>query len=246
MTATTRNDCIGRIKIFPDAASLAQATAAQFVELACQSISTDQRFSVALSGGSTPQPVYELLATNAFSRKVDWKRVRVFFTDERCVAPEHPDSNYRATRLRLLDKVPIQAANVHRIHGELSPTDAAMLYQDELRSVLGENGRFDLILLGMGTDGHTASLFPGSEALEERDRDAVATYVEALCAWRVTLTLPAINAARHILVLVSGSEKAAALSRVLSGELLPAGRVNPESGVLAWYVDQAAAASLDL
>ena len=121
MTVTAKNDDIGGIKIFPDVASLAQAAAAQFVELARQAISKHQRFLVALSGGNTPKPLYELLATKVFAEKIDWTRVQVFFTDERCVAPEHPESNYRMARLALFEKVPIPPANVYRIRGELPP-----------------------------------------------------------------------------------------------------------------------------
>jgi len=244
MAVTTNEGKPIEFVVFPDMARLAQAAAERFVELARQAISTHQRFLVALSGGNTPKPLYELLAAKVFAEKIDWIRVQVFFTDERCVAPSHPDSNYRAARLVLFEKVPIPPANVHRIRGELSPAVAARLYQGELRSILGARGRFDLILLGMGTDGHTASLFPRSEALEEKDERVVTTYVKALAAWRITLTLPVINAARHILFLVSGPEKAPALSRVFSGEPLPAGRVKPDAGVLLWFVDQDAASSI--
>jgi 6-phosphogluconolactonase len=246
MTAANNESERIEFVVFPGMPRLAQVAAERFVKLAHKAIVAHQRFLVALSGGSTPKPLYELLATKVFAEKIDWTRVQVFFTDERSVAPDHPDSNYRMARLALFEKVPIPPANVYRIRGELPPSAAAKMYQDELRDVLGENGRFDLILLGMGTDGHTASLFPGSEALEERDQDVVATYVEASHTWRITLTLPVINEALHILFLVSGSEKAPALSCVLSGEPLPAGRIKPNSGALEWYVDQGAAACLDL
>lgn len=246
MTAAARNDDIGGIRVFPDVASLAQVAAEQFVELARGAVETRQRFLVGLSGGNTPKPLYELLATKRFAEKIDWARVQVFFTDERCVSPDHPDSNYKMAAAALLDGVSIPPTNVHRIRGELPPTDAAALYREELRRVLGESGRFDLILLGMGTDGHTASLFPGSVALEEGDKEVVAPYVEALQAWRITLTLPVINASRHVLFLVGGSEKAGALSRVLSGEPLPAGLVKPAAGALTWFVSRDAAGSVDV
>lgn len=234
------------VKTFVDEDDLTQAAGQRFVELASEAISQRQRFLTALSGGRTPKPLYELLATDAFVGRINWSRVEVLFTDERCVPPDHPDSNYKMAAAALLDRVPIPLTNVHRIRGELPPTDAAALYREELRRVLGESGRFDLMLLGVGTDGHTASLFPGSEALEQADKNVVATYVEALQAWRITLTLPVINASRHVLFLVGGSEKAAALSRVLSGEALPAGHVKPEAGALTWFVSRDVADSVDL
>jgi len=219
---------------------MSQAAARRFVKLASQAIEARKRFLVALSGGNTPRPLYELLATEAFAGKIEWTRVETFFTDERCVPPDHPDSNYRMARLALLDKVPIPPGNVHRIRGGLPPTDAALAYHNELGSALSRDGRLDLILLGMGPDGHTASLFPGSDALEEKDTDVVATYVESLHSWRVTLTLSALNAATNILFLVSGAGKAPVLARVFSGEVLPAGIVRPDAGTLTWFVDQEA------
>jgi len=241
MTVIIKNDHMGQVRVFQDIASMSQAAARRFVKLASQAIEARKRFLVALSGGNTPRPLYELLATEAFAGKIDWTRVETFFTDERCVPPDHPDSNYRMARLALLDKVPIPPENVHRIRGGLPPADAALAYHNELRSALSGDGRLDLILLGMGPDGHTASLFPGSEALEERDVDAVATYAEAPHAWRVTLTLPALNAARNIMFLVSGAEKAPALASVYSKEMLPAGLVRPDVGTLTWFVDEEAA-----
>jgi 6-phosphogluconolactonase len=199
---------------------------------------------VALSGGSTPRTTYALLASDEFAARVDWPRVRVFWGDERCVPPDHPDSNYRMAREALLDKVPIPTENVHRMRGELPPDQAATAYQAELEAVLGASGRFDLILLGMGADGHTASLFPGTAALEERERTVVAVYVKRLRAWRVTLTLPVINAGRHVLFLVSGTAKAPTLARIRAGELLSAGLVQPDQGQLTWLVDMAAAGQL--
>ena len=144
-------------------------------------------------------------------------------------------------REALLDKIPIPSENVHRIQGELPPEQAAAAYEAELEAVLGADGRFDLILLGMGTDGHTASLFPVTTALEERERAVVAVYVERLRAWRVTLTLPAINAARQVLFLVSGVAKAKTLARIRAGQPLPASLVQPSEGQVVWLVDRAAA-----
>jgi len=242
--------------IYPDAAGLARAAAVHFVDLAAQAIEARGRFTVALSGGSTPRAAYSLLANAEFAPRVDWPHVHIFWGDERAdkqhpvdkqhpadkqhpfVPPDHPGSNYRMARETLLDKISIPAHNVHRIRSELPPDQASAAYQAELEAVLGVGGRFDLILLGMGADGHTASLFPGTAALKERERLVVAVYVERLDAWRVTLTLPVINEARQVTFLVSGASKAAALARVRNGDPLPAGLVRPTEGELTWIVDQ--------
>lgn len=234
---------MSEFRVYPDAESLAHAAAEHFVTLAAETIARRGQFTVALAGGSTPQATYNLLATEEFAARVDWSRVHVLWGDERCVPPDHPDSNYRVAREALLDKVPIPTANVHRIQGELPPYMAATVYQSELEAVLSINGRFDLILLGMGADGHTASLFPGTTATGEQERTVVAVYVQQLRAWRVTLTPAVINAARHVLFLVSGAAKAPALARVRAGEPLPAGLVQPPQGQLIWLVDQRAASS---
>jgi 6-phosphogluconolactonase len=232
---------MSEFRVYPDGDSLARAAAEHFVTLAAEAIAARGRFVVTLSGGSTPRAAYSLLASDEFAARVDWPRVHVFWGDERCVPPDHHDSNYRMAREAWLDKVPILADNIYRIQGELDPHQAATDYQAELETVLGAAGRFDLILLGMGTDGHIASLFPAATALEERERPAVAVYVEQLQTWRVTLTLPIINAARHVLFLVSGVAKAETLARVRAGEPLPASLVQPIQGQLTWLVDQNAA-----
>ncbi len=231
---------MSEVKVHPDAASLARAAAEHFVTLAAEAMAARGRFVAALSGGSTPRATYERLAADEFAGRVEWARVHLFWGDERCVPPDHPDSNYGLARQALLDKISILPENIHRIQGELPPDQAAALYQAELESVLGLDGRFDLILLGMGADGHTASLFPGTAALQERQRAVVAVYVERLQAWRVTLTLPVLNAARNVVFLVSGAEKAPTLARLQAGEPLPAGQVRPRQGKLTWLVDQAA------
>lgn len=223
---------------YPDTASLARAAAGQFVTLAAETIAARGRFLVALAGGATPRAAYELLAREELAAGVDWPHVHVFWGDERCVPPDHPASNYGMARAVLLDQVPIPDDNVHRIAGELYPHAAAVAYQRELEETLGEQGRFDLILLGLGADGHTASLFPNTTALWERERWVLPVYVEKLSAWRVTLTLPIINTARHVVFLVSGAGKAEALARVRAGEPLPAGLVHPLAGRLLWLVDQ--------
>ena len=230
----------GELEVHPDADALTQAAAAHFVEQAEQAIAARGRFVVALAGGETPRATYALLASRAFVARVDWLRVHTLWSDERCVPPSHRDSNYRMARAVLLSKIPILNTNVHRIRGELDPAWAAMAYESELEALLGPDGRFDLVILGMGTDGHTASLFPGATALEEQTRWVVETYVEKSRTWRVTLTLPVINAARQVTFLVSGTDKAEALARIQAGEPLPAGLVQPTEGKLTWLVDQQA------
>jgi 6-phosphogluconolactonase len=231
------------IRVYPDSDSLAQAAATHFAEQAAEAIATRGRFIVALAGGTTPRLTYTLLASWSFATRVDWLRVHLFWGDERCVPPEHRDSNYRMVREALLGKAPIPSANVHRIQSELDPAWAAMAYESELETLLGSEGRFDLILLGMGPDGHTASLFPGTAALEEQTRWVVENYVEKLNTCRITLTLPIINKARQVTFLVSGTSKAAPLARIQAGEPLPAGLIQPTEGQLTWLVDQQASHS---
>jgi 6-phosphogluconolactonase len=233
------------ITIAPDAEGLRVAAAEQFVALAAAAVAARGVFTVALAGGGTPRPVYELLATEPFARRVDWPRVHVFFGDERCVGPDDPQSNYRMAREALLSRVSLPAANVHRIRGEEPPELAALAYELELRAFFRTERppALDLIWLGMGENGHTASLFPGTAALRERARWVVAQYVEVVGSWRVTFTLPLINAAREAAFLVEGVGKAATLRRVLRGpyqpDVLPAQLVRP-AGRLRWLVDAAA------
>ncbi len=231
---------MSELVIVPDADHMAQAAAERFTALTTEAIERRGRFVVALSGGSTPLPLYALLAQESFASQIDWPRVHIFWGDERCVPPYHADSNYRMAREALLDHIAIPQANVHRIKGELPPEEAAAEYRDALSGF----GRFDLVLLGMGTDGHTASLFPGTSALEERGHSVIATHVGRMGTWRVTLTLPTINSARQVIFLVSGASKAKALARVRAGSSLPAGLVEPTDGQLTWIVDREAAAQL--
>ncbi|MEO7986911.1 MAG: 6-phosphogluconolactonase, partial [Gemmatimonadales bacterium] len=213
-----------------------------------EAIAASGRFTVALAGGSTPRAAYLLLATDAFARRVDWARVQVLWGDERCVPPSDPRSNYRMAREALLDRVPIPPSNIHRIRGEDDPPESAAAYERLLRDILREGGRVDLILLGMGNDGHTASLFPGQPALDEKERWVVAHYVADAAMWRITLTLLVINAAHEVNFVVSGASKAARLREVIKGpfapRLLPAQLVAPAPGRLTWLVDAAAASHL--
>jgi 6-phosphogluconolactonase len=208
---------------------------------------------VALAGGSTPRPAYERIASTwkkADGGPLDWSRVHLFWGDERHVPPDDPRSNYRMTNEALIRRVPIPQENVHPVHAALSdPGGAARDYEERIRSVFqigaGELPSFDLILLGMGPDGHIASLFPGTKALDVMDRLVVENWIEAMSTWRITLTLPVLNHAAHVMVLVAGREKAETLRRVTQGPhdppLLPAERLHPESGSLVWLADQEAA-----
>ena len=243
------------IKTYPDASSLAHAAAEHFCARANAAMSEHGQFTVALSGGSTPRTLYSLLATRHFAAQVDWPHVYVFWGDERCVPPGHLESNYRMARETLLDHVPIPPFNIHRIPCEQEPEQAAITYERTLRTFFVGNVRkeksplpcFDLVLLGMGDDGHTASLFPGSAALDEPTRWVVAHYVSKLGAWRVTLTPVVINAAAHVTFLVSGADKAERLREVLTGpyqpDVLPAQIIRPTRGRLVWLVDAAAVAT---
>jgi 6-phosphogluconolactonase len=238
------------VETFPDPLALAQAAAERLLALSTDAIATAGRFSLGLSGGSTPRTLFELLASSAFASQIEWPRVHLFWGDERCVPPDHADSNYRMTRQVLLDRIPVPAENIHRICGELSPTEAAVEYERDLKTYFGSDAlpRFDMLLLGMGTDGHTASLFPGTSALREDSCWVVENYVAQMDAWRITLTAPAINAAANVCLLVAGAEKAETLRHVLQGphqpEIYPAQLVRPKNGRLTWMVDAAAAARL--
>ena len=225
---------------------LAKAAARDFATLAEEAISERGRFAVALAGGSTPRSNYEALARD-YAGRIDWDSVHVFFGDERSVGPDHEASNYRMAREALLDHVPV--GGVHRMRGELPPGEAAAAYEEELRGFFGEGSpRFDLILCGLGEDGHTLSLFPETSALDVADRWVVANPVLKLETTRLTLTTPVLNASRTVTFLVAGEGKAGALREVLEGDAdpraYPAKFVRPEDGDLIWLVDRAAAGSL--
>lgn len=231
--------------------ALYRLAAEEFARLATEAVAKRGRFTVALSGGTTPAGMYGVLASDARLRgAVPWERTQVFWGDERQVPSEHPESNYRMAREVLLSKVPVPEVNVHRIQGDLSDApEAARRYEQDMRALLGlgegELPRFDLVLLGLGADGHTASLFPGTEALHEKHHAAIANWVDTLRSWRITLTVPAINRARAVMFLVSGEDKAEAVKSVLekprSSETLPARLVRPRSGTVLWFMDPAAA-----
>jgi len=242
-----------RVRIFPGLEELSLAAAERFLELAALALTTKACFCVALSGGSTTRRLYQLLASSQFASRIAWEKVQLFQVDERCVPPDDPESNYHMMREALLVRAPIPEANFHRLRAELPDRqEAARLYAEELDRVLqpraGEWPRFDLVILGMGADGHTASLFPGTPALSEATLWVMATSVPTLGTHRLTLTLPVLNAAAEVIFLVSGAEKAKALATVLGDSpaalLLPAQLVRPVLGDVWWYVDQAAAQCL--
>lgn len=246
----------GDVVVLPGVEALMEAAAERLVARAAAAMGTSGRFIIALSGGSTPRGLYEVLATPRHARRIDWSRLHVFWGDERCVPPDDPASNYRMAREALLDRVPVPPANVHRIHGEDPPAAAAAAHEEELRRVFSTpdgppreapGACFDLVLLGMGDNGHTASLFPGLTAVHESRRWVVAEYVSEVSMWRVTLTPPVINAAADVVFLVSGPGKAAMLHQVLEEprrpDALPAQAIVPRGGA-TWLVDAAAAAGL--
>ncbi len=227
--------------ILPDLDAISKAAADRFLELA----HTFDPFTIALSGGSTPRRLYEALSIPPFRDHIPWHQVHVFWGDERCVPQDDPGSNYRSARETMLDHVPIPESNIHRIQGELGPHAAAEAYTRELRDFFGTRWpAFDLILLGMGSDGHTASIFPGSDTLQETEKPAigVTAQYQDRPARRVTLTPPVINAARTVIFLVTGIGKAETLHAVLKGpyrpHALPAQIVHPDDGHVLWLVDE--------
>jgi 6-phosphogluconolactonase len=229
------------VSVVPDTAALADAVAAH-VEDVILDPARKGPAAVSLAGGSTPAAAYRHIA----SRCVPWRRLDVFFGDERCVPPDHPDSNYGMARRAMLDRVPLRETQVHRIRGEIDPERAAREVEDTLRRrVPGRVPVLDLVLLGMGPDGHTASLFPGGTELEERDRLYAPVHrPEMEIPWRVTMTLPVINAAADVLVAVANAEKAPAVARALAGDReLPIARVEP-MGRLTWILTEDAATEL--
>ena len=220
------------IQVFDSAEDVATAAAEAFVQAATGAIASGGRFSVALSGGTTPKRVYQLLATESYRDRLDWTRVHIFFGDERCVPVDHPDSNYRMAREALISAVPIPGENVFPIQGDGDPGSNAQKYEQQLKQFFVNTHWpiFDLVLLGLGEDAHTASLFPGTKALHEDNAWVVANWVEKLQTWRITLTAPVINHAAQILFLVTGSSKAKPLSTGIGDAALSHGRHHGPSG----------------
>jgi 6-phosphogluconolactonase len=242
------------VRILQDAPAIARRAAQEFVQAAAAAVQKKNAFHVALAGGSTPKALYNLLVSDPVLRsQVPWDKIQVFFGDERHVGPEHPDSNFRMANETMLSKAPLKADQVTRIKGEYPDAEqAAREYEEALVSHFklkaGEFPRFDLLLAGMGNEGHTLSLFPGTKALHADGRIAVRNWIGKLFTDRITLTAPAACAAAQILFMVTGADKAPALKAVLEGpyepEQLPAQLLQPKDGKLLWLVDTAAGGML--
>jgi 6-phosphogluconolactonase len=251
MTSAPQFGKRGELRVYGDDEQLARAAAELFVALATEAITARGRFRVTLSGGSTPRRVYELLSAADFSSRVDWNHLDMFWGDERYVPADDRDSNYRMTFEALLRHVPVPAASVHRVPTEISPPSAAAAaYEENVRQCFRDSTsvpQFDLIFLGLGTNGHTASLFPHSPALREQSHLVVADFVAEVNGWRITMSAPLLNRGRVLVFLVQGQEKAQVMRDVLLGpmdaERLPAQLIAPE-GKLLWMVDEAAASQL--
>ncbi len=245
------------IKIVENLEELARTAAWKFVHLAAEAVQAKGRFTVILSGGQTPRGLYTLLASKShpFRERIPWERIHFFWGDERHVPPDNSDSNFRMAQEEMLSKVPLVSDNVHRIKAENPSADgAAEDYEKVLRDFfhlkIGELPRFDLVLLGMGSDGHTASLFPGTSSLTDREHLVAASWIEKLKTFRVTLTPPVLRNAAWVIFLVSGEEKAGTLKAVLKGdyhpEQLPSQFIRPVNGKLLWLVERSSAQLLDL
>jgi 6-phosphogluconolactonase len=237
------------IRVCADSTALAQQTAVEFIRLAKECIASQERFTVALAGGSTPKAAYTLLASADYRKDIRWEYIHFFWGDERHVPPNHTESNYRMAYETLLSRVPVPLTHMHRIRAEQEAQQAADEYEKTLRTFFdltpGAFPRFDLILLGMGPDGHTASLFPGTSAVHETRRLVVAPWVEKFQSFRITLTPPVLGNAAQVIVAVGGTEKAKTLQHVLQGpyqpDVYPVQIVKPTHGKLLWLVDNAAA-----
>ena len=241
------------IHVYPTPQALVEAAAEHILHHARQAIAARDSFTLALAGGSTPKSLYAMLAAPPFRSQLDWKKIRFFWGDERHVPPDHEDSNYRMAHEALLSRVPISTAQVHRVPSELPDVQTvADQYEAALREQFEGSEpdvpRFDLILLGMGPDGHTASLFPGTRAVHETSRLVAAPWVDKLQAFRITFTPVLLNHARQVTFLICGRAKAETLHSVLEGpyqpDALPAQIIRPRAGTLTWFVDQEAAGAL--
>lgn len=249
MIATDENR---EIVVLPDLDAVSQEAARRFVTIATDAVAQTNRCTVALAGGSTPERLYRLLAAEPYRDAVPWASLYLFFGDERCVPPDDRESNYRMAREAMLDHVPVLPEQVFRMEGERDPQSAAMTYDamlgDAFSLTPGRVPQFDLILLGMGPDGHTASLFPETDGLQVIERLATANYVPKFDSWRLTLTYPVLDAAAHVLFLVGGAEKADAVQQVLDGPFdpsrYPAQGVRTPEGMVTFLLDAAAAGKL--
>jgi len=235
------------IYILADLEAISRKAAEIFLHLSKQCISSSSRFVVALSGGTTPKRLYTLLGSNTLRNMIDWSHIYFFWVDERCVPKEDGESNFKLAFDNLLSKVPVRTSNIYRIKGEKNPDEGANEYEKDMRKFFGTSGFpvFDLIILGIGEDGHTASLFPRTKSLKEKTRLAVPVYMQKANSNRVTLTLPVLNNADQIIFLVAGESKAHIVRSVLTGnqerKQYPAGLINPSHDNIQWLIDQEAA-----
>ena len=239
-------------RISPSPAEVAKSAAQLFTDAVINAASARGVARVAISGGTTPKAMFALLAAEPFASQIPWDKLDLFWVDERCVPPDHADSNYRMTREALLSKVPLPADRIHRMEGELDPEVAAARYESTIRNAFrlegAETPTFDLILLGMGDDGHTASLFPHTEGLNDLTHIVIANHVPQKDTWRITLTSPVINQGREVAFLIEGAAKAQVLHDVFLGpfqpDTYPSQIIRPASGRLTLLLDSAAAAKL--
>ncbi len=237
------------IEVFEDTDKLTEAAADYIVRVGQEAIKINGRFVISLSGGHTPEKLYALLSTPSFRKKIEWKKTYFFWGDERCVPLEDERNNAHQAKLIWLDHMPVPPVHIHRIPVNLPPQDAAKTYQKEIEDFFGQHPkRFDLMLLGLGENGHTASLFPGTPVVDEQVEGVREVYVEEEKLFRVTMTAPLINQARHILFLVTGENKAVVLEKILNApfqpDLCPAQLIKSNEGELRWYVDKEAASLL--
>jgi len=232
------------VRVLSTALAVAEEAAAEVARCGAEAVGVSGRFCMAVSGGTTPRLLFELLA-GPLGSSVPWEQTRLLWCDERCVPPDHPDSNYRLAAGTLLAGIAIPPSSVHRMRGEDPPDSAAAAYEALLPAVLAPTGRLDLAILGMGADGHTASLFAGTGATDQTERSVVANYVPSLESWRLTMTYRLLNAARNVVFLVTGTEKVETLRRALAGDpMLPVTGIRPNGGRVLWLVDRAAGASV--
>jgi 6-phosphogluconolactonase len=238
-----------QVRVFPDLETLSRGAAVFFSEISVKVLAAQGRFAVALSGGSTPRRFYTFLGENPFRKDISWEQVHFFWVDERCVSRDHPESNFKLVADTIFSHIDVPDKNIHRIKGESGPGQAAKEYEQDIRTFFGASSlpMFDLVVLGAGEDGHTASLFPDGETLREYDRVAAPVYLEPPKLNRVTLTVPILNDAAQILFLASGPAKAEIVREILENgnqKQYPAGLVHPVRGNITWFLDRDAAGLL--
>jgi 6-phosphogluconolactonase len=237
------------VQIWSSRNDLDKSVAEKIFNVIRTSLNENSRCCIALSGGETPRNVYRLMGRDAANRTIDWKRVQVFFCDERAVPPDNPDSNYGMIEREWLSQIPIPQENVHRMKGEIDPNVASQEYDQEMRKTFGSDSiGLNLVLLGVGEDGHTASLFPGTDAVLEQEAFVKPVFVRQKNNWRLTLTLPVFNAARKTIFFAAGKKKASIIRRILetkgADDKLPASLIRPKDGTLCWMIDEDAGSLL--